>query len=164
MRAEDVGGVHVKYLLHCERQLWLYSRGIRPEHLNSLVQLGEAIHETSYTRRAPVDLGAARLDYLDGQAWVHEVKSARRPSTADEAQAMHYCYLLHQAGVQAEGAVLHYPATRRTHRITYDADRARAAVDTIDAVLQVVHQLTSPDRIARTRCRGCSFFDYCWTE
>lgn len=164
MRADDVGGVHVKYLHHCRRQLWLFSRGVRPEHLSSLVQLGEAVHDTSYTRRAPVDLGAARLDYMDGQAWVHEVKSSRRPTEADEAQAMHYCYLLHQVGVPAQGAVLHYPATRRTQRIAYDADRATAAAHGVTEVLQVIHQDTPPDRIPRSRCRGCSFYDYCWTE
>lgn len=45
MRAD--GGVHVKYLHHCQRQLWLFSRGVRPEHLSPLVQLGEAVHDTS---------------------------------------------------------------------------------------------------------------------
>jgi CRISPR/Cas system-associated exonuclease Cas4 (RecB family) len=46
MEAEDVGGVHIKYLHHCRRQLWLYARGVRPEHLNAAVQLGEAVHDT----------------------------------------------------------------------------------------------------------------------
>lgn len=84
--AEDVGGVHVKYLYHCRRQLWLYLRGIRPEHLSGTVQLGEAVHDTAYTRSTPVDLGAARLDFIDGQHWVHEVKSSSRPTSADQAQ------------------------------------------------------------------------------
>ena len=59
MRAEDIGGVHVKYYHHCQRQLWLYARGIRPEHLSAAVQLGEAVHDVSYPRASPVDLGAA---------------------------------------------------------------------------------------------------------
>jgi CRISPR-associated exonuclease Cas4 len=54
--AADIGGVHIKYLHHCPRQLWLYGRGFRPEHHDDLVQLGEAVHDTSYTRRSPVDL------------------------------------------------------------------------------------------------------------
>jgi hypothetical protein len=39
------GGVHIKYLHHSPRQLWLYTRGIRPEHLSERVQLGEAVSE-----------------------------------------------------------------------------------------------------------------------
>ncbi len=114
--ADDVGGVHIKYLYHCRRQLWLYLRGIRPEHLSGTVQLGEAVHDTSYTRSTPVDLGAARLDFVDGRHWVHEVKSSSQPSPADQAQGRHYCYRLRLIGVDAQGAILHYPKTRRTHR------------------------------------------------
>ena len=66
---EDVGGVHVKYLYHCPRQLWLYARGLRPEATSATVQLGEAVHETSYRRAHPVDLGAARLDDHGGWSW-----------------------------------------------------------------------------------------------
>jgi CRISPR-associated exonuclease Cas4 len=162
--AADIGGVHVKYLHHCPRQLWLFARGVRPERLSARVQLGEAVHDTRYTRQTPVDLGAARIDFIDGQAWVHEVKSSTHATPADEAQAMHYCYRLQQVGVPAQGAVLHYPATRRTTRIPYDADRARQAESDITAVLGVIRQAVSPTRLDRFDCRGCSYLDYCWTE
>lgn len=54
---DDVGGVHVKYLYHCPRQLWLYVRGLRPEGRSPLVAFGEAVHETSFTRTAPSTSG-----------------------------------------------------------------------------------------------------------
>jgi CRISPR-associated exonuclease Cas4 len=81
--ADDIGDVHSENLHHCPRQLWLYGRGFRPEQRDDLAQLGEAVNDTSYTRRSPVDLGAARLDFLDGQHWVHEMKSSSRPTSAD---------------------------------------------------------------------------------
>jgi CRISPR-associated exonuclease Cas4 len=162
--AEDVGGVHVKYLYHCPRQLWLFARGLRPERLSSLVQLGEAVHDTTYTRHTPVDLGAARIDFIDGQAWVHEVKSSSRSTEADQAQALHYCYRLHELGVPVRGAVLHYPSTRRTTTVPYDTDEAGRAAADIGAVLRTVEQQSAPPRLARSRCRGCSYLDYCWVE
>jgi CRISPR-associated exonuclease Cas4 len=162
--AEDVGGVHVKYLYHCRRQLWLYLRGIRPEHLSSTVQLGEAVHDTSYTRDTPVDLGAARLDFVDGRQWVHEVKSSSQPSSADQAQGRHYCYRLQLIGVDAQGAILHYPKTRRTHRHPYTSQAADQARNDIAEVLAVAAAPASPARLARTACRGCAFTDYCWTD
>ncbi|WP_440106018.1 CRISPR-associated protein Cas4 [Streptosporangium sp. H16] len=161
---EDVGGVHVKYLHHCRRQLWLYARGVRPEHLSTTVQMGEAVHETSYTRSSPVDLGAAKLDHLDGAAWVHEVKSSSKPGRADEAQAMHYCYRLHGVGVAAQGAILHYPKTRRTKRLPYTSQAAEQAETDIAAVLEVVSAPVSPPLLPRPSCRGCSYLDYCWNE
>lgn len=164
MRADDIGGVHIKYLYHCHRQLWLYARGVRPEHLNATVQLGEAVHDTTYRRQTPVDLGAAQLDHVDGERWVHEVKSSPRPTAADEAQAVHYCRRLADVGIDVQGAILHYPATRRTRRLGYDADAAARADADIEAALAVVHQETSPPRLTRSACRGCSYLDYCWTE
>ncbi|MFC7216887.1 CRISPR-associated protein Cas4 [Streptomyces polyrhachis] len=160
----DVGGVHIKYLYHCPRQLWLYARGIRPEHLSASVQLGEAVHDTSYTRRSPIDLGAAKLDFFDGRRWVHEVKSSSAPAPADEAQGRHYCYRLRLLGVEAEGAILHYPKIRRTRRYPFTPEAAIQAEADIAAVLAVVHAPVSPERLPRTGCRGCSFTDYCWTE
>ncbi|MEE1783261.1 CRISPR-associated protein Cas4 [Streptomyces sp. SP17BM10] len=160
----DVGGVHIKYLYHCPRQLWLYARGVRPEHLNTAVLLGEAVHDTSYTRNTPVDLGAARLDFVDGRHWVHEVKSSTRPTPADQAQGRHYCHRLQQIGIDAQGTVLHYPKTRRTHRHPYTAEEAQQARADIDRVLDVCTAPESPSRLTRTNCRGCSYTDYCWTE
>ncbi|GLW98916.1 CRISPR-associated protein Cas4 [Microtetraspora sp. NBRC 16547] len=164
IEADEVGGVHIKYLYHCRRQLWLYARGVRPEHLSSTVQMGEAVHETSYSRASPVDLGAAKLDHLDGAAWVHEIKSSSKPSQADEAQAMHYCYRLHAVGVAAQGGILHYPKTRRTRRLPYTAETAKQAEADIAEVLAVVSALSSPPRLSRSACRGCSYIDYCWNE
>jgi len=164
VRAEDVGGVHIKYLHHCPRQLWLFVRGIRPEALSAAVALGEAVHDTSYPRASPVDLGAARLDHVDGQYWVHEIKSSSRPSPADEAQAIHYCHQLHRHGIPAQGAVLHYPKTRRTKRIPYGPAQHDAAEADISSALATAHLDTSPPRLTRTASRGRSFTNYCWSD
>ena len=161
---QDVGGVHIKYLYHGPRQLWLYVRGVRPEFLSHYVEFGEAVHDTSYRRSHPVDLGAARLDDLDGGLWVHEIKSSAKPSDADRAQALHYCYRLHEIGVSARGSILHYPKVRRTITINFDPDQADLAADDVHRAVQCANAASSPPRLARPACRGCSYNDYCWTE
>ncbi|GGI95161.1 CRISPR-associated protein Cas4 [Saccharopolyspora subtropica] len=161
---EDIGGVHIKYLYHCPRQLWLYARGFRPEHLNESVQLGTALHETTYSRYSPVDLGAARLDHYDGQAWVHEIKHSARPTAADRAQARHYCHQLTRIGVPVEGAILHYYQSRRTQRLPYTPEQHTHADNDIDRAVEVINSPTSPPRPDRARCHGCSYRDYCWNS
>jgi CRISPR-associated exonuclease Cas4 len=164
MLPSDIGGVHIKYLYHCPRQLWLYTHGVRPEHASDRVSLGEAVHETRYARYHEVDLGTDRIDHMDADGYVHEIKSSRQPSTADEAQAVHYCLRLTDAGIPSRGAVLHYPAVRRTISIPFDEEhRARAAAD-IDAALAVINQLDAPGRLERDACAGCSYTDYCWSQ
>lgn len=157
-----VGGVHIKYLLHCPRQLWLYTRGLRPESGSDRVAYGEAVDETSYTRRHGVDLGAARIDWMTTGATVHEVKSSRAPSPQHEAQARHYCLLLERWGVNVRGAVLHYPLTRRTVEIPWNASARGQAEEAERQAAAVIACPAAPPRLARPRCRGCSYTDYCW--
>jgi CRISPR-associated exonuclease Cas4 len=161
---DDVGGVHIKYLYHCPRQVWLYARGLRPERFSGLVQLGEAVHDTTYTRQTSIDLGAARVDFVDGKAWIHEVKSSSRSPEADQAQAIHYCHLLHQLGVPVRGAILHYPTTRRTLTLPFGTDEIARAEADIDSVLCTIAAHPAPPKLARPHCRGCSYLDYCWTD
>lgn len=161
---DELGGVHIKYLLHCRRQLWLYSRGYRPEGGSEQVAFGEAVDDTAYARRREIDLGAAKLDWVTTGAVVHETKSSRAPSAQHEAQVRHYCLLLELRGVNVRGGILHYPLIRRTVQVAWD-DAARDAARKAEREARAVIALpAAPARLQRARCRGCSFTDYCWGE
>jgi len=159
-----LGGVHIKYLLHCPRQLWLYMRGYRPEHSSDLVAFGEAVDETTYTRRRDVDLGEAKIDWVTTGAVIHETKSSRVPSPAHEAQVRHYCLILERRGVAVKGGIVHYPLTRRTVTVEWTADARTLAGTTESQALSVIAAPAAPARLERRRCRGCAYTDYCWSE
>ncbi len=159
---ESLGGVHIKYLLHCPRQLWLYMRGYRPEGSSDLVSFGESVDETTYTRRRDIDLGEARIDWVTTGAIVHETKSSRTPSPAHEAQVRHYCLLLERRGVGVRHGIVHYPLVRRTVTVAWDDDARRQALETEAQARAVIAAPTVPPRLERRRCRGCSYTDYCW--
>ncbi len=148
----DIGGVHIKYLYHCPRQLWLYIRGLRPEFLNHHVQFGEAVHDTSCSRAHPVDLGAARLDDLDGTLWVHEIKSSAHPTDADRAQALHCCYRLHEI---VFASALRGFATPRRLRYRRSGHGSHPPYEGSQlAVQRVVRRLVLRVRIRPTRARN----------
>lgn len=160
----ELGGVHIKYLRHCPRQLWLYTRGYRPEGGSDAVAFGEAVDDTAFSRRREIDLGAAKLDWVSTGAVVHETKSSRAPSEQHEAQVRHYCLLLERRGVNVRGGRLHYPLIRRTVEVAWDGP-ARSAATAADREARTVIGLpAAPSRLARSRCRGCSFTDYCWGD
>jgi len=161
---DEIGGVHIKYLQHCQRQLWLYSRGYRPEQGSDLVAFGEAVDETTYTRRREVDLGAAKIDWVTTGAVIHETKSSRAPSDQHAAQVRHYCLLLEQRGVTVRGGVLHYPIIRHTVQVPWDPAARTSALQADRDARTVIGLTASPPRLARAQCRGCSFTDYCWGE
>ncbi|MFF5719356.1 CRISPR-associated protein Cas4 [Streptomyces buecherae] len=157
-----VGGVHIKYLIHCPRQLWLYARGYRPEQRSDLVAFGEVVDDTTFTRRRDIDLGEAKIDWVTTGAVVHETKSSRAPAPGHSAQVRHYCLLLERRGVNVRGGVVHYPLIRRTTDVVWD-DQARAEAQETEAQAQaVIAASTAPERLLRGKCRGCSYLDYCW--
>ncbi|MGD9482793.1 CRISPR-associated protein Cas4 [Streptomyces sp. TRM70308] len=159
-----LGGVHIKYLHHCPRQLWLYCRGYRPEQRSDLVAFGEVVDDTTFTRRRDVDLGEAKIDWVTAGAIVHETKSSRAPVPAHAAQVRHYCLLLERRGVTVRGGTVHYPLVRRTTDVPWNAD-ARAAAEASEAEARAVITASEiPGRLKRPACRGCSYLDYCWGD
>jgi CRISPR-associated exonuclease Cas4 len=156
--------VHIKYFLHCPRQLWLYMRGYRPEASSDLVAFGEAVDDTTYTRRRDIDLGEAKIDWVTAGAVIHETKSSRVASPAHDAQVRHYCLLLERRGVAVKGGIVHYPLIRRTTTVAWDG-QARALAEATEAgARDVVAAQAIPPRMERRRCRGCSYIDYCWSD
>ncbi|MFD7117928.1 CRISPR-associated protein Cas4 [Streptomyces sp. NPDC059922] len=159
-----LGGVHIKYLHHCPRQLWLYSRGYRPEQRSDLVAFGEVVDDTTFTRRRDIDLGEAKIDWVTTGAVVHETKSSRVPSPAHAAQVRHYCLLLERRGIAVRGGTVHYPLIRRTTDVPWDtAARAEAENSEVRA-RSVIAAPEAPARLTRANCRGCSYLDYCWGD
>jgi CRISPR-associated exonuclease Cas4 len=161
---DELGGVHIKYLLHCPRQLWLYARGYRPEQGSEQVAFGEAVDETAYSRRREIDLGAAKIDWVTTGAIVHETKSSRAASAQHEAQVRHYCLLLERRGVNVRGGVLHYPVIRRTSQVPWDGAARESAQRAEREARAVINRTAAPARLPRASCRGCSFTDYCWGD
>lgn len=161
---DELGGVHIKYLLHCQRQLWLYARGYRPEQGSEQVAFGEAVDESAYSRQREIDLGAAKIDWVTTGAVIHETKSSRVPSAQHEAQVRHYCLLLEQRGVNVRGGVLHYPLVRRTVKVLWDAEARESAQQAERQARAIIESATIPPKLPRARCRGCSFTDYCWGD
>jgi CRISPR-associated exonuclease Cas4 len=159
-----LGGVHIKYLMHCPRQLWLYTRGYRPEQRSATVAFGEAVDDTTYTRRRDVDLGEAKIDWVTAGAIVHETKSSRQPSAQHEAQVRHYCLLLTRRGVNVRGGVVHYPLIRRKVEVPWDAAAQETAEETERQARSIIADPGIPARLTRSQCRGCSYVDYCWGD
>lgn len=159
---EDLGGLHIKYQTHCPRQLWLYTHGYRPEARSGLVEFGEAVDATTYTRRRDIDLGEAKIDWVTTGAVVHETKSSRAVDPAHAAQVRHYCLLLERRGVHVRGGTVHYPLIRRTIDVPWD-EHARHEARTAERQARETMRLKEPPpRLPRPSCRGCSYKDYCW--
>ena len=92
-----VTGTMISYLYVCPRQLWFFQNHIEMEHTSDRVAMGQLLHEDSYSRekrkeRLIDDL--IRIDFVDKDGILHDVKSSPSMQKAHEMQMLYYLYLL----------------------------------------------------------------------
>lgn len=162
MSDEELGGVHLQYLYWCQRRLWLYAHGFKPEFLSDKVAMGKAVDRMTYVREHEIDLGQARIDWVKTGAWVHERKTGSVIHPADEAQVRHYCLLLSRLGVEVEGGEIHLPLIRRTKKILWNEETLALALEDEQKALDVINKTECPERISRKGCQGCAYKEYCY--
>lgn len=162
-------GTHINYYLICHRKLWLFANQIQMEHTSELVQEGKLIHETSYSRRSEkyteLEIDGVKLDYYDAKNKViHEIKKSDKREEAHMWQLKYYLFVLDKNGVAGATGILEYPKLRHREEVmlsSIDRDELQRIIADVE---QVVATETAPGRLTRSRCRNCSYFDFCWSE
>lgn len=160
-------GTQFNYYFICQRKLWLFSNGIHMEHTSDLVYDGKLLHENSYPQRSErfqeIEIGEIKIDYYDPKnKIIHEVKRSDKIEEAHEWQLKYYIYILESYGVDGVKGVLEYPALRKRDNV-YLSDRDRMEINDILASIEIIiHSEECPVRLNVTKCRSCSYFDFCW--
>lgn len=153
----------------CKREMWLHSHGIRMEHTSETVEEGKLVGEISYPQRAAkfteLDLGVAKIDYYDEKnRVVHEIKKSNKVETAHEWQVKYYLLLLLRAGIEGATGILKYPRLRETKKVFLD----HHDIDELEQVEKNIKQLVKlkvpPERMNKSFCRSCSYYELCWVE
>jgi CRISPR-associated exonuclease Cas4 len=161
-------GTHFNYYLICHRKLWLFANGINMESTSELVYEGKLLHETSYPRRSEkyqeISLDGIKIDFYDPKnKVVHEIKKSDKHEEAHEWQVKYYLYVLEQNGIEGATGLLEYPKLHKTDEVlltTPDREAIREMIEKIGKIIQDEH---CPERIPKTKCRNCSYFDFCWS-
>jgi len=163
-----ITGTQFNYYFICHRKLWLFSNGIQMEHTSDLVYDGKLIHEYSYPQRTDkfqeIEIGGIKIDYYDPKnRIIHEVKRSDKVEIAHEWQLKYYIYVLEQHGVEGVKGILEYPAMRKTDTV-FLSDRDRQEIVEIkERIQEIVSSETCPERLQVSRCKNCSYFDFCWS-
>ncbi len=158
-------GIKVNYFVVCERKLWLYSHDIRLESASDRVALGRLLHERAYREHARRELlidGLIKIDLLESEGKVLEVKYSRRMKEAARLQVLYYLYYLKRLGVTGLVGELRFPKERRRELVwlTQDAERE------VEAALREIHRIerlpTPPEVAFMPICRSCAYAELCW--
>ncbi len=161
-------GTHFNYYLICHRKLWLFANGINMEATSDLVYEGKLLHETSYPRRAEkyqeIELDDIKIDYYDPRnKVVHEIKKSDKHEEAHEWQVKYYLYVLEQNGVEGAIGLLEYPKLHKTDEVLLSTPDREAIQEMVANIEKIIHQEHCPERIQKSRCKNCSYFDFCWS-
>ena len=161
----------------CKREMWLHYHAIRMEHTSEVVYEGKLIGEESYPFRAdkneeleislPLEnekvVLTAKIDFFDAKRGiVHETKKSAAKEWAHVAQVQFYLYLLQKNGVEVSHGVIEYPKLRQTERVILgEADVLRIETN-IEKIRQVLEQEQCPPKLPISKCKACSYFEFCW--
>jgi len=161
----------------CHRECWLHANGIRMEHTSDLVTEGKLIGETTYPNRAArykeIELsgslpsgitGTAKIDFYDAtDKVVHEVKKSNSREDAHEWQVRFYIFLLELNGIEGATGLLEYPKMRETIEIFLSEPDREYLLQCISDIASLLQNEHCPPRLKVTKCRNCSYFDFCWS-
>ncbi|WP_259015205.1 CRISPR-associated protein Cas4 [Emticicia fluvialis] len=170
----------VNILNICHRELWLHANGIRMEHTSEIVAEGRLIGQESYPQRAEryteIEVSAqfphpahqlislaAKIDFFDPSTGVvHEIKKSNAKEHAHVAQVQFYLYVLRLNGIRADYGLLEYPKLRITEKVSLSASDQQQ----LEALIIKTHEIATlshcPDRLPVSKCKSCSFFEFCW--
>lgn len=160
-------GTHINYFHLCQRKLWLFANGLNMEHTSELVAEGKLIHESSYPQRAKryreVELDGIKIDYYDSKdKIVHEIKKSDKAEEAHTWQVKYYLYVLKQHGIEGASGILEYPRLRQTETVELNENDIHYLEKIIPEVREIINAEKCPPRLKKSRCRNCSYFDFCW--
>lgn len=171
----------INYFHLCHRKMWLHHHAIRMEHTSEVVYEGKLIGEESYPQRADknqeveisysLPIGekevslSAKIDFFDAKnGVVHETKKSAAKEWAHVAQVQFYLYLLRKNGVEASHGIIEYPKLRQTERVTLGDDEEANVEAWIKGAVSVLELDNCPPKLPMSKCRSCSYFDYCWAD
>ncbi len=164
-----ITGTHFNYYLVCKRKLWLFANGIQMEHTSDTVFDGKLLHETSYPQRAKkyqeIEMDGIKIDFFDPKTnTIHEIKKSKSIEDAHRLQLKYYIYRFKKLGVENVKGILEYPLLRNTEKVSL-ANKDEDKLENIESeIKKIIGNENCPQRIKKSFCRKCAYFDFCWSE
>jgi CRISPR-associated exonuclease Cas4 len=139
------------------------------ESTSELVYEGKLIHETSYPRRSEkfeeIEIDGIKIDYYDPKMKVvHEIKKSDKKSEAHEWQVKYYLYVLDKNGITGCTGLLEYPRLHKTEEVLLTLPDRELIAEMLLKIEEIIQADSCPERIAVSKCRNCSYFDFCYAE
>lgn len=158
-------GIKVQYWAVCPRKLWLYAKGVRLEATSDRVSLGRLLHEHSYSYLPRHELlvdNLIKVDVLEGENKILEVKSSRKLIEAARLQVAYYLVYLKRIGAGELIGELRFPKQRRREEVRLTEDLEAKVTEALRNIRQVEGSPDPPPAEFTNICRACAYIELCW--
>jgi len=157
-------GTQINYYFVCHRKLWLFSHGLDMEHTSDTVYMGKLIDEESFSREKKELLidGIIKIDFIDADGVIHEVKKSNKVERAHEFQLLYYLYHLKQKGVLNVRGELNYPQLKKKVAVELTSEKEAELIQVMKDIKQIIALPQTPPRINVSFCKKCSYYELCW--
>ena len=161
-----ITGVKVNYFFVCKRKLWLFDHFVEMEHTSDYVELGQLLHQESFPREKKREIlidELIRIDFIDKDGVLHDVKSSKTMEDAHTHQLLYYLYYLKQKGVDGLTGQLNYPKAKRKVTVELTPEREQEIESVIKGIQEIVLQQRPPEAEQTKLCAKCSYAELCWS-
>jgi CRISPR-associated exonuclease Cas4 len=154
----------MNYYFVCIRKLWLFSRDIELENESDLVKLGNLLHKEQYKKKnKEIQIGGVKLDFVENNSEIHEIKRSRKLEVAHTYQLLYYLFLMKKNfGLSMKGS-LDYPLLRKKIIVNLTQEREIELSKIINDIREIIEKQKPPEPIWKNYCKSCAYRDLCWS-
>lgn len=161
-----VTGTFIWYYFICKREVWLLAHGIEADQQDDNMQMGNAIHETSYKRESKeIEFAGSKFDVVskeNGKLIVGEIKKSSKYFESARMQLLFYLLELEEAGIIAEGELL-FPEEKRKESVILTGEMKEQLKQIIDEIRRIA-DMPLPIPVNHTQyCKNCAYGEFCWS-
>ena len=157
---------YVWYYYICKREVWLISHHVKPNQDDPNIEVGRAIHESSYPRdMKEISLPGMKIDRItqkDGVTIIGEIKKSSKFLESAKMQLSFYLYNLKKNGIKSDGKLL-FPRERREIDIHLTEDTSARIEDLVKDIETIISMEHPPPAVRIGFCRKCAYREFCWS-
>lgn len=165
MNEFNVSGTYIWYYCICKREVWLLAHGLEADQQDENMQMGNVIHETSYSRNSKeVGFGHSKFDVIskdNGKLLVGEIKKSSRFIESSRMQLLFYLKELSDNNIDAEGMLM-FPDEKKREVVKLDKENKMELERIIKDIKYIVNLEQAPPPVKIKYCKKCAYAEFCW--
>jgi len=159
----SITATQINYYFVCHRELWLFSHHINMEQNSELVELGKLLHESTYKReKKEIQIGPIKIDFIDNQGVIHEIKKTPSVEKAHLWQVKYYIWYLKQLGIKNIKGEIDYPKLKKRTEVELEQNDDLQIRNILDGITKLIESEQVPPVINKSICKKCSYYELCY--